>query len=183
MSRIIAGRFDRSVDADAALETLRREGFARSEYDSFYVPPPGQHATYPIGGDVHSDAGAKRAGFGAAIGAVVGAAVGLAAGSIAATEFGPYVILLAAGLGAFVGSFVGALNKLRGGRPGEATKRNPVEPAGGRMIAVCVDRADTQSRAVAVLRRHGARDVGRTEGEWRDGSWRNFDPRVPLQPA
>jgi hypothetical protein len=183
MSRIVAGRFDRSVDADAALESLRREGFARSEYDSFYVPPPGQHATFPIGGDVHSDAGAKSAGVGAAIGAVIGAGIGLLAGSVAALEFGGFAILFGAGLGAYIGSFAGALGRLRGARPQEATRTHPVEPAGGRMIAICVDRSDTQARAVAILKRHGARDVGRAEGEWRDGSWRNFDPRVPLQPG
>lgn len=184
MSRIIAGRFDRSVDADAALESLRREGFAHTEYDSFYVPPPGQHARLPIGGDSHSDAGSRKAGIGAAIGAVIGGAVGLAAGSvIATTDFGPYVMLLAAGLGAYIGSFAGAMSKLRGGRPQEATREHPVQPSGGRMIAVCVDRPDTQARALAVLRRHGARDIGLAEGEWRDGAWRNFDPRVPLQPA
>ncbi len=44
MSKIIAGRFDKTVDADAALEALRREGFTREEVDSFYVSPPGQHA-------------------------------------------------------------------------------------------------------------------------------------------
>ena len=50
MSRIVAGRFDRSLDADAALEQLKRDGFARSEVDAFYVGPPGQHARTPIGG-------------------------------------------------------------------------------------------------------------------------------------
>jgi hypothetical protein len=183
MSRIIAGRFDRSVDADAALESLRKEGFARTEYDSFYVPPPGQHATTPIGGDAHSDAGARKAGIGAAIGAVLGVGVGLAAGTVIATEFGPFTILFGAAIGAYIGSFVGAMSKLRGGRRDEATREHPVEPHGGRMIAICVDREGMQARAVAVLRRHGARDIGRAEGEWRDGAWRNFDPRVPLQPA
>jgi hypothetical protein len=183
MSRIIAGRFDRTLDADAALEGLRHEGFSSAEYDSFYVPPPGQHATFPIGGDVHADAGAKKAGIGAALGAVIGAAVGLAAGAVLAADFGYFVILLAAGLGAYIGSFTGALGKMRGGRRREATPEHPVEPLGGRMVAVCVDRPNTEGRAVEVLKRHGARDLGRAEGEWRDGSWRNFDPRVPLQPA
>ena len=35
MSQIIAGRFDATVDADGAIEALRREGFARDEIDSF----------------------------------------------------------------------------------------------------------------------------------------------------
>ena len=43
MSRIVAGRFDRTVDADAALAALAREGFTDKDVDSFYVGPPGQH--------------------------------------------------------------------------------------------------------------------------------------------
>ena len=37
MSRIVAGRFDRSVDADAALEALKRNGFTPSEFRTTYV--------------------------------------------------------------------------------------------------------------------------------------------------
>jgi hypothetical protein len=48
------------------------------------------------------------------------------------------------------------------------------------MIAVNVDRQGMELRALNVLKRCGARDVGRAEGEWRDGSWRDFDPRAPL---
>jgi len=58
MSRIICGMFDRSVDADAALDNLKHEGFQRSEVDAFYVSPPGQHAMTAIGGDVALLAGA-----------------------------------------------------------------------------------------------------------------------------
>ena len=50
MARIICGIFDRSVDADAALEELKREGFQRSEVDAFCFAP-GQHAMTPVGGD------------------------------------------------------------------------------------------------------------------------------------
>jgi len=31
-----------------------------------------------------------------------------------------------------------------------------------------------------VLRRHGAQELGRARGQWRDGAWRDFDPRSPL---
>jgi hypothetical protein len=48
------------------------------------------------------------------------------------------------------------------------------------MIAVNVDRPETDRRAIEILRRHGARDVRRAEGRWSDGSWRDFDPRAPL---
>lgn len=50
MSRIVAGRFDRTLDADAALEALKREGFSRGEVDTFYVGPSGQNAMTRVGG-------------------------------------------------------------------------------------------------------------------------------------
>ena len=65
-------------------------------------------------------------------------------------------------------------------RPGSASVEHPVEPRGGRMIAVNVDRPETDARAIEILKRRGARDVRRAEGRWSDGSWRDFDPRAPL---
>src|SRR4051812_49686700 len=82
MSRIVAGRFDRSLDADAALERLKRDGFARSEVDAFYVGPPGQNARMAIGGDAPSDAGSRGAGRSGIVGAVAGLAVGPVIGSL-----------------------------------------------------------------------------------------------------
>lgn len=181
MSKIIAGRFDRTLDADAALDALRREGITPQEIDDFYVSPPGQNAQTPVGGDApHSSEGSRHAGFGAGVGAAVGALIGAGAGYVASSEYGLVGVLLGGGLGAYIGSFAGAMSKVRGGRKAQASVEHPVEPRGGRMIAVCVDRAGTEARAVAVLRRFNARDVGRAQGDWRDGSWRDFDPRAPL---
>ena len=176
MSRIVAGRFDRSLDADAALERLKRDGFARNEVDAFYVGPPGQNARTPIGGDTPADAGSRGAGRSGVVGAVAGLVVGLIIGSL----IGMHAVLLACGLGALAGAFAGVMVGLHGARPSQATREHPVEPRGGRMIAVCVDRAGTERLAIDALRAHNARDVGATQGEWRDGSWRDFDPRVPL---
>jgi len=144
MSTIVAGRFDRSVDADAALEALKRNGFMRDEVDSFYVGPPGQNARTPIGGDTYSDAGSAAAGRHGAIGA-----------------------------------FAGVMAALHGASPREATPEHPVERRGGRMIAVRVDRQGTERLAVEALRSNHARDVGRTEGQWRNG-WSDLDPRTPI---
>ena len=176
MSRIVAGRFDRSVDADAALDALKRDGFSRTEVDAFYVGPPGQNARTPIGGDTYSDAGSAGAGRYGAIGAAVGGAAGLIVGALV----GMHQAFFAAALGALVGAFAGVMMSLHGGTRREATPEHPVESQGGRMIAVCVDRPGTEALAVQSLRANNAREIGRTEGEWRDGSWRNFDPREPL---
>ena len=180
MSRIVAGRFDRTLDADAALEALKREGFARTEVDAFYVSPPGQNAMTAVGGDApHSSEGSRRGGIGAGIGAVIGLIVGLVAGLVGAIDLGAPTVPLGALLGALVGAFAGALASFHGGRRRYASVEHPVEPHGGRMIAICVDRAGSERVAVDILRRHNARDVGRAEGLWRDG-WRDFDPRNPL---
>ncbi|HYL91344.1 MAG TPA: hypothetical protein VEU32_21515 [Burkholderiales bacterium] len=175
MARIVAGRFDRSVDADAALDALKRDGFSRSEVDAFYVGPPGQNARTPIGGDAHSDAGSRGAGRAGAIGAAIGAVAGLIIGAL----IGFNEAFFACGLGALVGAFAGVMASLHGGSRREASPQHPVESRGGRVIAVRVDRSGTEALAVNALRANNARDVGRTEGEWRDG-WRDFDPRTPL---
>lgn len=175
MSRIVAGRFDRSVDADAALEALKRNGFMRDEVDAFYVGPPGQNARLPIGGDAYSDAGSASAGRYGAIGALIGFAIGLIIGSL----IGMHAVLLACGLGALVGAFAGVMMSLHGASRSEATPEHPVETRGGRMIAVRVDRSGSERLAIEALRSNNARDVGRTEGEWRNG-WTDFDPRTPL---
>jgi hypothetical protein len=159
MARIICGIFDTTVNADAALEELKREGFQRSEVDAFYVSPPGQHAMMPLGGDSpHASEGSRTAGIGAGLGAAIGALVGGGAGWIAAS----------------------AMSRVRGGKRSTASREHPVEPRGGRMIAVNVDRPGTEKRAIEILRRHRARDVRRAEGKWANGSWRDFDPRAPL---
>lgn len=176
MSRIVAGRFDRSVDADAALDALKRGGVSRTEVDAFYVGPPGQNARTPIGGDSYSDAGSAGAGRYGAIGAAVGGAAGLIIGAL----IGMHQAFFAAALGALVGAFAGVMMSLHGGSRREATPEHPVQTQGGRMIAVCVDRPGTEALAVQALRANNARDVGRAEGDWRDGSWRDFDPRAPL---
>ena len=181
MSNIVAGRFERSLDADAALDALHREGFTEAEIDAFTLMPPGQHALGPMGaGDVHSDAGARHAGIGAGIGGALGLVVGLVIGSIAALHLGASALWLFGALGALLGAFGGVMGRLHGAGGRDHTAEHPVEMPAGRMIAICVDRAGSEPRAVSVLRRNGAREVGRTQGQWRDGSWRDFDPRSPL---
>ena len=181
MSKIIAGRFDKTVDADAAVEALRREGFKPAEIDSFYVAPPGQNDMTPLGGDApEASEGSREAGFGAVIGAFGGGLVGMVIGFlIPVDQYGAVVVLFCTALGAYVGSFLGAMGSVRGGRREAASIEHPVEPRGGRMIAVNVDRSGMDRRAIKVLREHGARDLGRAEGTWRNG-WIDFDPRAPL---
>jgi hypothetical protein len=180
MSNIVAGRFERSLDADAALEALRRDGFPEAEIYDFAVNPPGQHGLHPAGGDVDSDAGAQHAGAGAAIGGALGLVVGLVIGSIASLHLGAPALWIIGGGGALIGAFAGVMSHLHGASRGDHSPQHPVEMPAGRMIAVCVDRAGSEARAVTILRQHGARGLGRAQGQWRDGGWRDFDPRSPL---
>src|SRR5258708_34788275 len=116
MSRIVAGRFGRSVDADAALDALKRDGFSRTEVDAFYVSPPGQNARTPIGGDSYSDAGSAGAGRYGGVGAAGGAAVGPLIGA----PVGLDQAFFSAGPGALVRALPRGLLKLHGGSRREA---------------------------------------------------------------
>ena len=136
MSKIVCGLFEETLKADAALQSLMSDGFSRSGIDSFYTPPPGQHGLTPIGGDVHSDAGARKAGGGAVLGAIIGAAVGaliafiaIRTGILPQSDFAWIAVGILGGVGAYVGSFMGAMSKMRHGSSRNATRAHPAEPA------------------------------------------------------
>lgn len=181
MSRLIVGRFDDVDQVARAVAALGAAGFARAEYGEFYSGPPGQHDLHPIGGDAHSDEGAKDAGHGAAAGAAVGGAAGLALGGIAAAAIpiaGVAALLAGLGIGAYTGSLMGAMSRTRDPDESAATTEHPAEQPGGPRVAVNVDRAGTEASAIAALRGAGAQDISRAEGVWQDREWKDFDPRV-----
>jgi hypothetical protein len=184
MTRLIVGRFDDIENARGALSALAAEEVESHEYGLFFVTQHGMHDIYPIGGDAHSDQGARQGGGGAMKGAGLGGATGLAIGAFAAVVpvVGIAALVAATGVGAYIGSLYGALAKTQHANESEATQQHPVEQPGGPRIAVSVERPDTEPRAVEVLRRFGADDLGQAEGEWRGGDWADFDPRVPPKP-
>jgi hypothetical protein len=181
MAKLVVGRFDNIDDVKRVLQALPQAGFARAEFGTFYATPPGQHQLYPIGGDAHSDEGARHAGKGAAAGAAMGGAAGLAVGALAAAALpfaGIAAALAAAGIGAYTGSLMGALSRTREPVPEAATTEHPVEQPGGPRVAVNVDRAGTEPVAIALLERHGATDLSSAEGVWHGRAWLDYDPRV-----
>jgi hypothetical protein len=182
MAKLVVGRFENINGVERALAVLPRAGFAREEFGTFYVAPPGQHQLYPIGGDAHSDQGARDAGAGAAAGVAMGGATGLAVGALAAAVL-PFIpiagVLATAGIGAYAGSLMGALSKTRDADESEATPEHPVEQPGGPRVAVRVDRPGTESLAIEVLERVGAKEIAHGEGEWHARLWQDYDPRVP----
>jgi hypothetical protein len=101
---------------------------------------------------------------------------GLAAAALPVA--GVAALLAGLGIGAYTGSLMGALSQTRDGDERAATREHPVEQPGGPRIAVNVERPGTEPVAVDLLERHGATEVSRAEGEWRDRTWRDYDPRV-----
>jgi hypothetical protein len=185
MARIIAGRFHTQAQADAALGALGAAGFAAEDRSSFYLSAPGQHDLQPMGGDTeHHSEGTKHAGKTAVAGGAIGGVAGLALGTAAAAAMEPGFTAVAAAAGAGVGAYAGALaGGVSGSRqsdPRKATPEEPVERKAGIMVAVRADGDGSEDRAIQTLRAHGALEIERAEGEWRDGSWSDFDPlRTP----
>ena len=179
MSTIIAGRFDTQAAAEQALEALRSVGFQRDEIETFYVSPPGNHETLPTEPSGAVKKGTEGAGRNALIGAALGGAAGLAIGATAGAAASAIAIGAAiggAGVGAYTSSLGGAL-KGAGDPEGEELSHEELhEHPGGMMVAARVDREGTAEQALRVLREAGARDIERANGEWRDGSWQDFDP-------
>jgi hypothetical protein len=179
MTTIIAGRFDTHEPAQRAIDALLARGFQQGDTSEFFVNPAGQHGQIPTGGDQFADAQSSKAHVGAGVGAAAGGALGLAAVA-AVPGIGTAIAAGLVALGAFSGSFLGTMNKL-----GDSSAAGELEASpgrhGGEMVAVRVLNAEAEQAAISVLREHGALDVERHEGEWRNGQWTDFDPVAPPQ--
>jgi len=173
---IIAAQFDEFTGADAALATLQSEaGFAASDVTRMVLSAPGRNAAFPIGGDENKDAGASGGSSGAVTGAAIGGVAGAITGVAAAAVLGPIGAVATTAIGAYAGSLAGALDNMK-----DASARGaaPPRPAGV-MVMVHVATPERRQTAIEVLQRLGARGIEQAEGEWRDGTWANFDPVAP----
>jgi hypothetical protein len=188
MAAIIAGRVETQQRADDLMAQLQTRGIAASDIQAFYVNPPGQHGTYPIGGDMEADPGTEEAGLGQASGIAAGAAAGLAAGAVAGAAIPPLAPIVAvamAGAGAHVGGMAGALASTRAPHEEKEETETQAPDAdavdtrrGGMMLAVRVDSAN-QTKVIDMLRAAGVEDLERAQGDWQDGQWADFDPLAP----
>lgn len=181
MSRLVTGRFSDIEQVRRAIDALEAAGFERHQFGVFYVAPPGQHDMLPIGGDAVTDAGTSESGPGAVAGAAVGGGAGIALGAAAAIAFpvaGLAALFTGAGLGAYVGSFVGAMSQTRHVSPSDSTTDAPAEHLGGVRIAVNVDDMD-EAAATRALEASGANEVAPAQGVFRQGEWKDYDPRTP----
>ena len=65
-------------------------------------------------------------------------------------------------------------------RATEAVKAVAAPPRrAGMVVAVNASAQAPEKLAIAVLREHGARDIERAKGTWRQGKWQDFDPLSP----
>jgi hypothetical protein len=170
---IVVGQFDDFATAQAARGDLRAAGVPESDTEIFQLNAPGQHDQYPIGGDEHTDEGARDGASGAGAGAALGGAVGLALGAAAIPIVGPLAAAAGIAAGAYVGSMRGAVGSM-GEHGQQQAEQVPDRPAGVR-LAVHLAQPAQREAVVAVLRRHGAKSIELGAGEW-DGGWVGFNP-------
>jgi hypothetical protein len=175
MDTIIAGNFEHREQADVAARALLGAGVA--DVCAFAVNAEGQHHGLALGGDVDADPQAESGGKGGVTGALIGTAVGAGIG-LAAVPLAPIVapalVLGTAAAGAYTGAMAGAVSNM-GSKDGTADETAPSRQAGV-LVAVRAIDADGEALATRVLREHGARDIERAQGTWRDGQWADFDP-------
>ena len=170
---IVVAQFDDFESAQAARTDLRALGVGEADTEVFQLNAPGQHDAYPIGGDQHTDEGARGGERGAGSGAAVGAAAGLAVGAAAVPVVGPLAAVAGVAAGAYVGSLRGAVGTM--GDEGEAAAQAaPDRPAGVR-LAVHVADAVSRDACIDLLHRHGTRSIELAHGAWNAG-WTDFDP-------
>ncbi len=180
MSMIVAGRFETFDAAEHASRQLAACRVRQDDCSIFFVSPRGQHAVYPLGGDQAADPAAEHAHIGAYLGAggaaLAGAVVG---GGIAfALQGAVLAVIIAALVGAYIGSMAGAFLRMRSGHRRRAPGRETSIRRGGVLLAVRVE-PENERDVAQTLRTQGGADVEQAEGQWRDGSWVDFDPVRP----
>lgn len=175
METIIAGRFDTWEKAEETTQALlNAKAVGKEDICTFYVGPPGHHASYPIGGDQHTDPDAGEAHNKS----IVGGAVGAGLAGLATLPAGPAAAATGAVVGAYAGSLVGSLQGMheKDDHPHQAKTMR----SAGVMLATKINAATAAEAAVVhILRQQGAQDIEKTEGEWRNGEWADFDPVAP----
>jgi hypothetical protein len=175
MSVIITGNFPTKSRAEIATAELVASGVRRDSICIYALNAPGQHATFPVGGDHDVSAGAHHAGRDTAAGAAIGGVVGAGAGAAASMVLGPVAVVGGAAVGAYIGSLAGALQGLGADQPDDVADEDTVQPAGA-LVAVNAPATDEQDRVTHILYAQGARRVDTKQGIWEQGAWTDMDP-------
>jgi hypothetical protein len=129
---------------------------------------------------------ASGAAAGAVTGGVVGGAAGLAASlmGLAIPGIGPIIaagpivaMLTGAGVGAVAGGLIGGLTDMGVSKPDAEYYAESVR-RGGALVTVRADDSRAE-RAAEVMREHGAIDIERRAGQWRERGWTGYDEKAP----
>ena len=168
MKNIVAAHFEDFAHAEAALADLDANGVSAKDVDQVVLGAPGRHDRFPIGGDEDADTAAESGEKGAAGGAALGGAAGAVSGAL----LGPLGAIAGAAVGAYTGSLAGALETMGDEHDHQAT---PARPAGV-MLMVHVATPDAREIALEAFRRHDARAIEQSQGQWIAGSWDDFNP-------
>ncbi|MDB5798828.1 MAG: hypothetical protein JWP36_2730 [Paucimonas sp.] len=179
MQTIIAGRFDEQAESERAVRELARAGFSSNHISTFYVNPPGQHDTFPVGGDRDESQGAHESTTGLAAGTTAGGAIGAAIGAATIPVTGPLGPITGAFVGAHIGNMAGSLGAMK-----DSDETNEPRPRlAGMMVAVGVNDDQQAARAEELLRDLGAADVEQAQGTIENGDWIDFNPvSIPHRP-
>ena len=166
------------------MDTTTREHYSRAATDNAVTEDgAGLVARAPDRDRAVDDA--SRAGTGAVTGGVVGGAAGLVASllGLAIPGIGPIIAagpivatLTGVGVGAVAGGLIGGLTDMGvSGRDAEhyaeAVRR------GGALVTVHAD-ASRAERAAGIMRAHGAIDIERRAGQWRERGWTGFNEKA-----
>lgn len=168
MATVIAARFQSMEQAGLAVDQLMQAGFSKGKITSFYVNPPGQHATYPIGGDRYESPGTvldEDSTSGSVTKAVVEAVIGVdPSNETHVNGHSTHEALhareehtMAAGSPAHVGDIV------------------PLRKS-GMLVAAELGGSNLQDKTVALLIALGAKDLEKLNGNIINGEWGDFDP-------
>ena len=171
MDTILCAQFDDLESAARVATDLRTAGLGDGDVEQFVLNAPGQHDRYPVGGDEDADAGASEGDEGAAAGASLGGVAGLVLGAAAIPVAGPLAAAAGLAAGAYTGSLAGAVNAM-----GESGDEVPSQRPAGVRVAVHVSDPALRGAVLHAFGRQQARSIEEARGNWRNGSWQDFDP-------
>ncbi|UFS71740.1 DUF3341 domain-containing protein [Geomonas sp. RF6] len=155
-------------DMEEAVEALKRSDFRPTDISVLFSENVGTKDFAHVKHTKAPEGSAAGGGTGAVIGGILGWLTGI--GALAIPGVGPFVaagpivaMLAGVGAGSVIGGLTGALVGM--GIPEYEAKRYAGRIKGGDiLVSVHCDNADWKKRALDILKRTGAEDIG-TEGE------------------
>ena len=201
MAKTVVGLFDTNQEAQAVVQDLVNDGFARNNISIVANDPNGEHMQHnskatasAAGGEgIHQgDTGehaantAGAAAGGAITGGLVGGGIGLVLGllgAVAVPVIGPIIAagpiaaaLTGAGIGAVAGGLLGALT--HAGVPEEdAHYYAEGVQRGGTLIMINAP-DDRAQRAYEIIEDHGAVDIEERAAQYKQAGWTGFNPNA-----